>query len=255
VNELLPEKKTGGPALAGADRILRATGLSLGYGRGRVLEGVDIEIRRGELWFFIGPNGTGKTTFLKALLGALKPRRGTLELAPELASRRRVGFVPQRCDLKPTLPMTVSEFVLLGLEGTRSGRDEARESLEWALEKTGIAERGRRDYWSLSGGERQRALIARGLVRRPELLILDEPTNGLDAAAEEALVQLVAALNRDPGITVLFVTHVIALAARFASHVALFHEGRVTAGPRGAVLTGPRLREAYGVDVRIGEAG
>ncbi len=244
-----------GPGVHDPDLVIRAKGLSLGYGRGRVLEGVDIEIRRGELWFFIGPNGTGKTTFLKALLGVLKPRSGTLEVVPELASRRRVGFVPQRCDVKPTLPMTVSEFVLLGLEGTQSGRDEARGSLAWALERTGLAKRSRRDYWSLSGGERQRALIARGLVRRPELLILDEPTNGLDAAAEEALVELVAALNRDPGMTVLFVTHVIALAARFASHVALFHEGRVTAGPRGAVLTGPRLREAYGVDVRIGEAG
>ncbi|MBI4607349.1 MAG: ABC transporter ATP-binding protein [Planctomycetes bacterium] len=230
---------------------LAARGLALGYGRRRVLEGVSLEVRRGAFWCLVGPNGSGKSTLLRAVLGVIDPLDGDLWIAPDLASRRRVGFVPQRCDLKPTLPMTVRELVLLGLTGTGAAGRESRADVSWALERVGLAAVARRDYWSLSGGQRQRALVARGLARRPTLLILDEPTNGLDLAAEESILELVAALNRDRGLTILFVTHAIALAARFATHVALFGGGRLLAGPRDEVLRGGHLREAYGVDVEV----
>jgi ABC-type Mn2+/Zn2+ transport system ATPase subunit len=236
--------------------MVRFAGVDLGYGPRSVLTGVDLPIRRGDLWFFAGPNGEGKTTLLRAILGSLKPRTGRLEIDPGIARERRIGLVPQRCEIRRTLPVTVADFVLLGRTGMRverRGRRAAGEAadLAWVLDTVGLAGKTRDDYWSLSGGQRQRALVARALVRRPELLLLDEPTNGLDLAAEEAFLELILALNRERGITVVFVSHVLALAARLATHVALFHGGRVIAGRREEVLTLPNLQAAYGVGVEV----
>lgn len=237
-----------------ADRstvVLAARGLRLGYPGRDVLRGVSLTVRRGEFWFVLGPNGTGKTTLLSAVLGVLKPLSGSIELSERLGDGRRIGFVPQRCNLKATLPMTVADFVRLGLTRTGISRREGRQNLAWALEEAGLAGKGRADYWSLSGGQRQRALVARGLVRRPDLLILDEPTNGLDLPAEESFLTLVARLNRERGITVILVTHAVGIAARFGSHAALIRGGTVLAGPLDAVLAGPILSEAYGVGMKV----
>jgi ABC-type Mn2+/Zn2+ transport system ATPase subunit len=234
--------------------VVALRGVTLDYGRAAVLEDLHLEVRRGEFWFLVGPNGSGKSTLLRSVLGVLQPRAGVLELAPELRSRQRIGFVPQRCDLRRTLPMMVREFVLLGLEGTGTRGAPARSAVRDALEKVDLLPLSEHDYWSLSGGQRQRALIARGLARKPELLILDEPTNGLDLAAEQLLLQLLVSLNRDAGVTVLFVTHVLALAARFATHAALFHDRRIVAGRRDAVLARENLRRAYGIELETAAA-
>ena len=239
---------------AGAPRgriVIEARGLRLGYGSKCILEDSDWSVSRGEFWFVLGPNGTGKSTLLKAVLGVIAPQGGSLSLSQDLGSGRRIGFVPQRCDIKATLPLTVAEFIRLGLTRTGIGRAEAQRNLAWALEVVGLADKAGHEYWSLSGGQRQRALVARGLVRRPDLLILDEPTSGLDLPVEESFLDLVARLNRELGITVIAVTHAIALAARFGSHVALFSRGRLRCGPKDEVLVGKNLREAYGVDVEV----
>jgi zinc transport system ATP-binding protein len=232
-----------------AEVILRARDLSLSYGDGSVLSGVDLTIRRGEFWGFVGPNGEGKTTLLKAILGAIRPTAGTLDLADSVRLGWKVGFVPQRCDIRKTLPLTVEDFVLLGLGARRVPRRHALASAREALTTVGLGGLSSRDYWSISGGQRQRALIARGLIGRPELLLLDEPTNGLDIAAEEALLRLVAELNRETRLTVVLVTHVIQQAFRHATHAALFHAGRVLAGASSEVLTAPRLERAYGMEI------
>jgi ABC-type Mn2+/Zn2+ transport system ATPase subunit len=231
--------------------IVKTTGLRLGYGRRVVLAHVDFQIRAGEFWFFLGPNGEGKTTLLRAILGMVRPQAGQLWFHPELGQRQRIGFVPQRCDINPTLPTTVREFVLLGLVGIDTNRREAAARLGWALERVGLAGLEGKDYWSLSGGQRQRALVARALVRRPSILILDEPTNGLDVAAEDAVLRLLADLNRKEQQTLLFVTHNLAIAARYATHIALFHAGEVVAGPRQEVLNRQFLERIYGLGVEI----
>jgi ABC-type Mn2+/Zn2+ transport system ATPase subunit len=169
-----------------------------------------------------------------------------------VAPRERIGFVPQRCDLNPTLPTTVREFVLLGLVGLRVHRRDERERLAWALAKVGLAAMARRNYWALSGGQRQRALVARTLIRRPSLLILDEATTGLDVPTTEEFLHTIAELNRADGLTILFVTHDLTLATRRATHVALFAGGRVTAGPGRDVLNPENLQRAYGVPVEVG---
>jgi ABC-type Mn2+/Zn2+ transport system ATPase subunit len=231
--------------------IVKARGLRLGYGRRLVLAQVDFEMRLGEFWFFLGPNGEGKTTLVRAILGMLRPQGGQLWVHPELGQRQRIGFVPQRCDIIPTLPTTVREFVLLGLVGIDTDRREAAIRLSWALEQVGLGGFEGKNYWSLSGGQRQRALVARALVRRPSVLMLDEPTNGLDLAAEDAVLRCLAELNHTQQQTLLFVTHNLAIAARYATHIALFHAGDVVSGPRQEVLNRQTLEQTYGVAIAV----
>jgi ABC-type Mn2+/Zn2+ transport system ATPase subunit len=235
-------------SMSHAHTVLRTSELALGYGDRTVLAGVNLEVRAGEFWFFLGQNGGGKTTLLKAILGLISPRAGHLWLHPQLGSRTATGFVPQHCALNPTLPTTVREFVLLGLVGVQVTRAERAERLRWALEKMGLAGMAEHDYWSLSGGQRQRALVARALVRRPTLLVLDEPTSNLDLSTEDALLRLLVALNTEQQQTLLFVTHNVAIAARYATHVALLHAGKVWVGPRQLILTPDNLARIYGIE-------
>jgi ABC-type Mn2+/Zn2+ transport system ATPase subunit len=233
------------------DPIVRTTDLTVGYGHRVVLEEVTLEVRRGEFWFFLGPNGSGKTTLVRAILGVIRSRAGAVWLHPERARREQIGFVPQRCDINPTLPTTVREFVLLGLVGLRVDRHDRALRLRRALGRTGLSGLDEQNYWSLSVGQRQRALVARALVREPGLLILDEPTSSLDLAAEDAFLRLLADLNRAEGLTILFVTHDLAIAARYATHLALFHSGRVETGPREKALNRVTLERIYGATVEV----
>lgn len=231
--------------------LLQTTDLSLGYGQRTVLREVNLVIHAGEFWFFLGPNGEGKTTLIRAILGMLPVASGRLWLDPEMGRRERMGFVPQRCDINPTLPTTVREFVLLGLVGLRTTPHERNDRLDWALDKVGLGGLQDKDYWALSGGQRQRALVARALVRRPSVLILDEPTNGLDLATEDTLLRFLAALNREAHLTILFVTHAMAIAARYATHLAFFQGGKVVSGTRQGLLNPQTLAQVYGVGVEI----
>jgi ABC-type Mn2+/Zn2+ transport system ATPase subunit len=225
-----------GDDVPGAEPLLRARDLSLGYGRHTVLHGVDLEVRVGECWYFVGANGSGKTTFLRAVLGLLAPRRGVLERDPERTRGAHIGFVPQTERIGSALPTTVREFVSLGFAASEIPRAERGERLAWALARTGLAALSESDFASLSGGQQQRTLLARALVRRPGLLILDEPTEALDVASEEEFLATLEELHRDHGLTLLVVTHRLELAARHATHLALFHEGTVLSGPRDEVL-------------------
>jgi len=238
------------PCAAGA--LLRADGLSVAYGRRVILRDVCFTVREGEFWFLLGPNGEGKTTLLRCVLGLLRPRAGTLWLNPSLGGPAGIGFVPQRCDLNPTLPTTVREFVLLGLVGVACDRRDRADRLTWALDRVGLADKRDHGYWSLSGGQRQRALVARALVRRPRLLVLDEPTNGLDLPGEESLLSFLSDLNARDGLTMMFVTHDLAIAARHGTHFALVCGGAVTAGPGGEVLRPDVLERTYGIPLEVG---
>jgi ABC-type Mn2+/Zn2+ transport system ATPase subunit len=228
------------------DCVLETHELSLGYGQKTVLRGVNLAVRAGEFWCFLGQNGVGKTTLLRAFLGLLQPQAGRLLFHPELGRRECMGFVPQRCDLNPTLPITVREFALLGLVGIRAKRTQQQQRLAWALEKVNLSGRADTDYWSLSGGQRQRVLVARALVRRPTLLILDEPTNNLDLSIEDTFLQTLSTLHAEERNTVLLVTHNVHIAARYATHIGLIAAGTLVPGPREQVLTTHNLERAYG---------
>lgn len=229
--------------------MIAARGASAGYGDATVLRDVSLSVREGEFWFLLGPNGSGKTTMLRAILGAIALRAGEIVRRADIAGPERIGFVPQRCDLNPSLPTTVREFVSLGLVGlSRAG---AAERLAWALERCNLGGLARRSYWALSGGQKQRALLARALIRRPKLFVVDEPTTGLDPSSQDLLMRSLDDLNREDRLTILFVTHDLPLAAKHATHVALFVEGRVEAGPADEVLRPEALRRAYGLPIEL----
>ena len=231
------------------DVILRAAGLDLGYARRVVLRDVHFEVRRGQRWFILGPNGQGKTTLLRGVLGLI-PAPGLQRHETDMRADR-LGFVPQRCDFNPSLPTTVREFVSLGLVGQTVPSGERRGRVVEALRRVRLEDRIDADYFSLSGGQRQRALLARALVRRPRVLLLDEPTGGLDLTSEHALVVSLMELNEREGLTMMFVTHNVDLAAHYATHVALVFGERVHAGAKEEVLRSELLREAYGVGIEV----
>ena len=226
--------------------------VTLAYGRRVVLKEVSLEIRQGEFWCLLGANGEGKTTLIKALLGAVRPARGRVVLRADFKDRRRLGFVPQEAELNSGAPTTVGEFVRSGLVGLQVDRGTEERRVRTVLDLMGITALRSRSLWALSGGQRQRALVGRALVRDPLLLVVDEPTAGLDLAAATGLLEIVTDLSRTKGITVVFVTHDLNIAARRATHVALFKGGRVVGGPVGETFTAANLQRTFGVAVEVG---
>jgi zinc transport system ATP-binding protein len=186
------------PGAAGAARTLVALrGVTVRLGDTTVLDGVDLAVGAGEIVTLIGPNGAGKTTLLRVALGLLAPAGGDAVRAPGL----RIGYMPQRLAVDPALPLTVRRFLAMG--ATRAGRP----GVEAALERVGAARTIGTPIQSVSGGEMQRVLLARALLRDPELLVLDEPSQGVDLAGQEELFRLITAIRDERGCGVLMVSH------------------------------------------------
>jgi len=232
--------------------VIQAENVSFSYGSVPVLEEISLEVEQGEFLGLVGPNGGGKTTLLRILLGLLTPDTGRVRLlgkAPAEA-RRRVGYVPQFATFETGFPISVEETVLLGRLGRRPliGRyDRAdREAAERALADTETAELRGRAIGTLSGGQLQRVLLARALACDPELLILDEPTANIDLRVEEDIFSLLRKLGAR--MTVLVVSHDIGFISHYVTRVACLNRTLLchrTEGP-GAEL----LRKLYGSPVR-----
>jgi ABC-type Mn2+/Zn2+ transport system ATPase subunit len=232
-----------------AEPLLILRGVSVGYENRPVLEHVGLELGRGEFVALLGPNGAGKTTLLRGIAGLIPLLAGTLDYGFD----RRVsplGYVPQRDALDPTFPLTAHEVVLMGTyAGLRpfrwAGRPERRVAAQ-SLEQVGLGALAEQRFASLSGGQKQRVLIARALAARPRLLLLDEPTAGVDSQATAAIMEVLGRLNRDEGLTVLFVTHHVLMLHRFASGVVWVQGGRATRGRVEDMLTPERIAGVLG---------
>lgn len=227
--------------------------VTLGYRQKTVLRDVTMQINVGEFWGFVGPNGSGKTTLVRALLGILKPKRGQIVWHRQA----RIGYVPQREVLDDLIPLTALDIVLMGRirKGGflhRFSKDDYDKALQ-VMEQLNIADLAHLPFRELSGGQKQRVLIARALATDPDLLLLDEPTNGLDLPTEHAIMELLQRIHSDQNITVVFVTHLLSLAANSATHLALFHEGQVTAGEINELLTERKLSETYKAPISVHE--
>ncbi len=217
------------------DTMVRASGVEFGYRPDQtVLRGVDLEIRAGELVALLGANGCGKTTLVKLLAGILRPRSGRVlvggrEVASLAAHERpgAVGLVFQNPDHQ-LFCATAAEEVAFGPKHQRLGADEIASRVSSALEVTGLADAQGRDPFAMTKGERKRLALASVLACRPRLLILDEPTTGLDAVEQERMMATLAALV-DAGHAVLVITHAIAHAAAFATRIVAMSEGRIVA--------------------------
>ncbi len=199
-----------------------------------VLEDVSLEIGPQEFLGVIGPNGGGKTTLLKIILGLLKPRRGTIAVfgRPPAEVRSRIGYVPQHARIDPSVPATVLDVVLTGRLGRSSwgpryGRQDAQIATA-ALEQTEMAQLARRTIGTLSGGQRQRVLIARALAADAQLLLLDEPTAGVDPHMERGLTDLLHRLNER--LPIVIVSHDVSFVSTHLKRVACLNR-RLTCHP------------------------
>lgn len=195
-------------------------GAAVGYGRRAILDGVDLEVAPGDFLAVVGPNGGGKTTLVRALLGALPLLAGRLVRREALA----VGYVPQREHVDPVWPFTAGEVVLMGrvpgLGPWRRPGHADREEVQRALSRVGIEHLAGLPYGELSGGQRQRTLIARALAANPELLVVDEPTNGMDPAAELATMDLLKDLHEGGKRAIVMVSHRLEAVANYARSLA-----------------------------------
>jgi manganese/zinc/iron transport system ATP- binding protein len=231
---------------------LRASGLALGYDRRPFVEDLSFAVARGEILGIVGPNGCGKTTLLRALLGLLRPLRGQVERDRDLS----VSYVPQRERVDPILPITALEVALLGRAARQgpfrrpgaAGRDAALT----ALRQVGVESLASLLFRDLSGGQQRRVLLAKALAAEPDLLVLDEPTAGMDVAGEAALIDFLRELNRQQGVTILIVTHLLSLVLNFAASILLMSSRSIVHGPIEDVLREDRLSALYGVPIRLG---
>lgn len=200
--------------LRAATPVLELEAVTFGYSGISVLRDVSLSVREGEFVAIVGPNGSGKTTLLRLSLGLLRPDLGNVRLfgVPTASFHQwwRVGYVPQRAVASSALPLSVEEVVRTGLAGRgralRRGR-ATRERLEHVMDLMGLTTLRRRRITEVSGGQQQRALIARALVTAPRLLVLDEPTTGVDASARAVLRESLEHLVRVEGIAVVYVSH------------------------------------------------
>jgi zinc transport system ATP-binding protein len=224
-----PATAPDGPALVTVE------GLSAALAGRTVLESVSFAIHPGEIVTIVGPNGSGKSTLLRALIGAVPPSAGRVERAPGL----RIGYVPQALRIDATLPMTVARF--LALPQPRSPAD-----VKHALHEAGLPDLQRRQMAELSGGQFQRVLLARALLDEPDLLLLDEPTQGLDQPGSAAFYRRVAELREETGAAVVMVSHELHVVMAASDRVICLNGHICCQGAPAHVASAPEYRALFG---------
>jgi zinc transport system ATP-binding protein len=233
---------------------LDISGLGFSYGGNPVLQGVNLTLEGLEFAAVVGPNGGGKTTLLKVILGLLTPASGQVRVfgLPPREARARIGYMPQYVQVDLSFPVTVLDVVLMGRLGRGGGiwgaygRRDRQAALQ-ALERVGLPGLANRPFRALSGGQRQRTLIARALAGEPELLLLDEPTASVDVVGEREVFDLLADLNRC--IPILVVSHDLGFVSPYVGQVVCVNR-KVVTHPTSEV-TGEVISEIYGREVRM----
>lgn len=202
-----------------------------------ILEGIDLKLERGEIVTLVGPNGSGKSTLLRTVIGALTPVSGRLVRSPGLT----IGYVPQRLAIDPTLPITVTRFLNLP-------RRRPRDAVLQALAQAGVPELGSQQLLSLSGGQRQRVLLARALLEKPDLLLLDEATQGLDHRGTADFYRQIEQVRRQTGCAILMVSHELHVVMRTSDRVICLDGHVCCQGTPERVLASPAYQALFGPD-------
>tara|TARA_Y100000588_G_scaffold257944_1_gene272457 strand:- start:924 stop:1664 length:741 start_codon:yes stop_codon:yes gene_type:complete len=215
--------------------LIRTQGVGVCVGSRRILRDVDLSVRRREIVTVVGPNGSGKTTLLKVLIGAHAPSEGVVVREAGL----RIGYVPQRLAIDQAMPLTVARW--LGLSGTSN-----KETYLQIAEQVGISGLLQQQMVSLSGGEFQRALLAQSLLVRPDLLVLDEPTQGLDQPAVASFYRLIEDVREDLDCAVLMVSHDLHVVMRSSDHVICLNGHVCCQGTPTLVSAAPEYQALFG---------
>jgi zinc/manganese transport system ATP-binding protein len=230
------------------------------FGPRTLWSALDLDVGRGEFLAVLGPNGTGKTTLLKVLLGLAPLSAGSVQVngAPPRRGNPELGYVPQQQAFDRNLPVRGRDLVRFGVDGHRWGlplwrRHAVRERVDAALDAVGAAEYADAPVGLLSGGEQQRLRIAQALLGDPRLLLCDEPLLALDLASQRAVTRLIDERRRAAGTPVVFVTHDINPVLPYVDRILYFARGRFAVGEPSEILTSARLSALYGIDVDVVE--
>ena len=201
---------------------LTCQNLSVGYDGKAVLKDLSFEVCGGDYLCIVGENGSGKSTLMKTILGLQPPVKGKV-LTGDGLEKNEIGYLPQQTPIQKDFPASVRESVLSGCQGRCGSRPfynkEEKQLAADAMEKMQIAQLAKRCYRELSGGQQQRVLLARALCATRKMLLLDEPVSGLDPKVTAEMYALIEKLNREDGITVIMISHDIAAAVKYASHI------------------------------------
>ena len=215
--------------------LISVTGLSVAYGAKTVLSNVALSLEPGEIVTIVGPNGSGKTSLLRAIIGATAPASGNISLKPGL----KIGYVPQRLHIDQTLPITVERFMRLT---DRIPRATCIEGLDAA----GVPDLLKRQMSQLSGGQFQRVLLARALINRPDVLLLDEATQGLDQPGSAAFYRQIEAVRNDTGCAVLMISHDLHVVMSASDRVICLNGHVCCEGSPAVVASAPEYRALFG---------
>lgn len=241
--------------------IIKFSNATIAYQQCVALEDISLEIYQGEFVGIIGPNGSGKTTLLKSILGLIRPSRGSVQIFDcachklRCHHKARIGYIPQKGQIDPNFPVTVMETVMmgryssLGLLKRPTKRD--REIVLNALREVEMEGYTEAPLGHLSGGQQQRVLIARALVQQPEVLLMDEPTTGIDTPTQHSMIKLISDLHKGLNLTVLLVTHDINMISPYVDRIALLKVKLFAIGTPADVLREKTLSEIYGKQVVV----
>ncbi len=242
---------------AAAEPLVRFEQVTCGYDGEPVLSDLDLTIGQGTFVGIVGPSGAGKTTLLRAMVGAVPRVVGRITVADRavgFGSTPNVGWVPQLETVDWNFPATVREVVLMGRWSKRPWRAwpsrSDRELVDRMLERLGIAGLGDRHIRMLSGGQQQRVFLARAMIGEPDLLLLDEPTSGVDIKTRDDVLHLLADLNRD-GMTIVLTTHELNSVAAHLPWVVCVNRRLIAEGDPDEIFTSAILGQTYGADLRV----
>lgn len=232
------------------NEIIKFDNITIGYSKKPIIERINLSIYENDFVGIVGPNGAGKTTLLKTLLGTIKPISGNV-----YKNNLRFGYVPQRDTIQPLLPYSVFDVVMMGrysLSGTFKKLDHVdKRIVDESLAYVGINDLRNSIYNSLSGGQRQRTLIARALAVEPNVLILDEPTNGMDTPSHYSLLDLITRLHSEKKLTIFIVSHLLTDVANIVKKIILLDRNNFQFGYTEDILSEDNLKRTYSSEFLI----
>jgi ABC-type Mn2+/Zn2+ transport system ATPase subunit len=235
------------------ESVITLEDLSIGYGHQPVLSGISLSIARSSFTAILGVNGSGKTTLLKTLLGLQPPVAGRIRICAADEVSIIFGYVPQSAQLDPVYPLTGFDVALMGTYGrVGPGRPVPHDerAFAWECLRAAAADAfALKRFNLLSGGQKQRVLIARGLATKPDVLVLDEPTAGVDALATRGLMEFISQIHEKRRLTILLATHDLALVRKHAQQVIWLYQGRVLQGEVAGLLTPERMAEIFEMEI------